>query len=242
VKTYFACCALLAAAMTPLAAQNYGPYTSAVGDPKAKEIPRLSNGKPDLSGVWEIPYVNDMSRGLGALPFTPWGEAEWKSYDVAKFDYTGHCLPAGLTREMNTPMPIEIVQKPNRMAIMFEGFSSFVVIPTDGRDHPKKLEPTWLGNSVGKWDGDTLVVDSIGFNDKTRLDTIGHPHSDRLHVVQRFTLTDPMHIAYDVTIDDPKTFTEPWSNHRTFKLRPEWELMEYSCEENNKDLNEGHIK
>jgi hypothetical protein len=229
--------ALALFALAPLAAQS-----SAVGDPHSTQIPRMSNGKPDLSGVWQIPYVPDMSRGIGPLPFTAWGEANWKSYDPSKFDYTGHCLPAGLTREMNTPMPIEIVQKPKRMAIMFEGFSSFVVIPTDGRDHPKKLEPTWLGDSVGHWEGDTLVVDSIGFNDKTRLDTIGHPHSDQLHVVQRFMLTDPMHLAYDVTVDDPKTFTKEWSNHRTFKLRPDWELMEYSCEENNKDLTEGHIK
>jgi hypothetical protein len=205
-------------------------------------VPRTPDGKPDLSGVYEIPYVPDMSRGVGALPYTPWGADNFKNYDPTAFDYTAHCLPAGLTRQMNTPFPIEIFQSPKKIAVIFEGFSSFVIVPTDGRDHPKKLEPTWIGNSVGRWEGDTLVIDSIGFNDKTRLDTIGHPHSDELHVIQRLTRTDLMHLSYDVTIDDPKTYTKPWSNHRVFKLRPDWELMEYSCEENNKDVNEGHVK
>jgi hypothetical protein len=95
---------------------------------------------------------------------------------------------------------------------------------------------------VGHWDGDTLVVDTVNFNGRTRLDTIGHPHSDALHVIERFTRTDATHIAYEVTIDDPKIFTKPWTNQRTFTLRPDWEIMEYSCEENNKDLYEGHLK
>ncbi len=85
-----------------------------------------------------------------------------------------------------------------------------MIIPTDGRDHPKNPDPTWMGNSVGRWEGDTLVVDSIGFNDKTRLDTIGHPHSDQLHVIQRFSRADPMHLAYEVTVDDPIAYTKPF--------------------------------
>jgi len=206
----------------------------------ASSIPHALDGKPSLSGVWEIPYVADMSKGIGALPFTPWGEADFKAYDPAKFDYTGHCLPAGLTRQMNTPMPMEIFQEPNRIAILWEAWNTFVVIPTDGRDHPKKVDATWMGNSVGHWEGDTLVVDSIGFNDKTRLDTIGHPHSDQLHVIQKFRRADAMHIDYEVTVDDPKAYTRPWSNKRQFTLKPTWELMEYSCEENNKDITEHH--
>jgi hypothetical protein len=205
------------------------------------EIPRLPDGKPDLTGVWNIPYVSDMSRGIGPLPYTAWGEANFKAYDPAKFDYTAHCLPAGLTRQMNTPMPLEIFQMPKRVAILFEAWNTFIVVPLD-RDHPKDPDPTWMGNSVGHWEGDTLVVDSIGFNDKTRLDTIGHPHSDELHVIQRFTRSDPMHLAYEVTVDDPKAYTKPWTNKRVFTLKPKWELMEYSCEENNKEITDHLVK
>ena len=226
----------------------------AVASPSGS-IPRTPDGKPSFSGVWEIPYVPDMSRtgraapgttpaqiGPGALPFTAWGEQDFKNYDPAKFDYTAHCLPMGWTRQMNTPMPIEIMQEPNRIAILFEAWQTFKVIPTDGRDHPKNVDETWMGNSVGHWEGDTLVIDTIGFNDRTRLDTIGHPHTDQLHVIERLTRTDPMHIGYEVTVIDPKAYKEPFTNKRIFTLKPTWELMEYSCEENNKDATEGHVK
>jgi hypothetical protein len=205
-------------------------------------IPRLPDGKPDLNGVWDIPYTNDMSRGVpGGLPLTPAAAENFKTYDLTNFDYTGHCLPAGLTRLVNTPMPMEIVQTPKKVALLFEGFSSFIVVPTDGRQHKKDPDPTWYGESIGWYEGDTFVMDSIGFNDKTRLDTIGHPHSDQMHVIQRFTRTSPTTIDFEITVEDPKMYTKPFTNKRTFKLA-KGELMEYSCEENNKDLNEGHIK
>ncbi len=213
----------------------------------AAEIPRLPNGKPDLNGVWERPYVPDMARsgkdqqGPGMLPFSPWGAETFKNYDVAKFDYTGHCLPQGLTRSMNSPFPIEIFQTAQRMAVLYEAWNVFHVIPTDGRGHPKDPDPTWMGNSTGQWEGDTLVVDTTGFNQRTNLDTVGHPHSDRLHVTERYTRTDDKHIAYEITIEDPKTYTRPWKNTRVFTRRPDWEILEYSCEENNRDLTEGHI-
>ena len=225
------------------------------GSAPSASIPRTLDGKPSLSGVWEIPYVQDMSKtsraqpgttpaqiGPGALPFTAWGAQSFKNYDPAKFDYTAHCLPMGWTRQMNTPMPIEIMQEPSRIAILFEAWQTFKVIPTDGRSHPQNPDPTWMGNSVGRWEGDTLVIDTVGFNEKTRLDTVGHPHSDQMHVVERLTRTDPMHIAYEVTVTDPKAYTAPFTNKRIFTLKPDWELMEYSCEENNKDFYEGHVK
>ena len=211
-------------------------------------IPRLSDGRPDLNGVWEHPYVPDMTRtsrdqsGAGELPYTPAGADRFTQYDPGTFDYTGHCLPQGMTRSINAPFPIEIVQTPARLAILFEAWNVFHVIPTDGRAFPESIEPTWIGTSIGHWEGDTLVVETRGFNGRTNLDTVGHPHSDRLRLTQRFTRTDATHIAYEVTVDDPVTYTRPWSNRRTFTLRPDWELMEYSCMENNKDLLEGHIK
>ena len=210
--------------------------------------PRTADGKPDLSGVWQRPYVPDMTKngpgqqGAPQLSFTPWGENNWKSYDAANGDYTGSCLPFGLTRSMNSPHAMQIVQNPKYVALLYEQNTWFHVFPVDGREHPKDLDPTWFGNSVGRWDGDVLVVDTIGFNGNTRLDTVGHPLSDALHVIETFQRADAGHLAYTVTIDDPKTYTKPWKNVRTFTLRPDWELLEYSCEENNKDLREGHIK
>lgn len=207
-------------------------------------IPRMPDGKPDLSGVWEAPFVSDMSKsgrnqqGAGPLPYTDWAKAHLKE----TFDSQAHCLPPGYTRALNAPFPIEIVQRPDRIVILYENNNLFHVIFTDGRGHPKDLEPLWAGHSIGKWEGDTLVVDTVGFNDKTVLDTSGNPHSEQLHVVERFQRADATHIAYEVTIDDPQAYTKSWKNVRTFTLLPEWNLMEFSCEENNKDVTEGHIK
>ena len=244
-------------ATTPAAAQV--PAKAA----PSSAIPRLSNGKPDFNGVWQRPYVPDMTRtagagrggaarsgaaqgppdqrGPGQIPYTPEYAQIFKSYDPAKFDYTGRCLPQGLTRSMNSPFPIRIVQTPSIFTILYEAWNVFEIVHTDGRQHPKDPDPTWFGDHVGSWDGDTLVIDTIGFNDKTNLDTLGHPHSDALHTIERFTRTDDKHIAYQITLEDSKAFTQPWTNERVFTLRPDWEVMEYSCEENNKDFTEGHI-
>jgi len=211
--------------------------------------PRLPDGKPDLNGVWQRPYVPDITKngpgqqGVPELSFTAWGADNWKTYDPAKNgDYTGSCLPFGLLRSMNSPHAMQIVQSAKYVAFLYEQNTWFHVVPTDGRGHSKDLDPTWFGNSVGKWDGDTLVIDTIDFNGQTRLDTVGHPHSDALHMVETFERADAGHVTYTVTVDDPKTYAKPWKNVRTFTLRPDWELLEYSCEENNKDLREGHIK
>jgi hypothetical protein len=215
--------------------------------PLTGPVPRTPDGKPDLSGVWQRPYVPDMTKdtpgqkGTAELPFTEWGASEWKNYHAEEGDYTGACLPFGLTRSMNSPEPLQIMQNSTYLSIMFEQNTWYHVFPIDGRPHRKQI-PTWFGDSVGHWEGDTLVVDTVNFNGKTRLDTIGHPHSDQLHLVQRFTRTDLGHMDYEVTVEDPKTYTKPWKNTRTFTLRPDWELMEYSCEENNKSLWEGRIK
>ena len=211
-------------------------------------VPRLADGHPDMNGVWQRPYVADMSRngkdqqGRSPLPFTAFGADKWKSYDVSKFDYTGHCLPQGLTRSMNSPFPIQIVQTAKTFAVLYEAWNVFHIVPTDGSKLPANLDPLWMGTSVGHWEGDTLVVDTAGFNEKTNLDTVGHPHSDQMMVTERYTMTDPKHLSYEVIINDPKIYSEPWKNTRVFTLRPDWSLMEYSCEENNKDFTEGHIK
>jgi len=215
--------------------------------PPTGPAPRTHDGKPDLSGVWQKAYVPDMTKdtpnqkGMAELPFTEWGAKAWKSYNAEEGDYTGACLPFGLTRSINSPEPMQIMQNSTYLSLLFEQNSWYIVFPIDGREHRKQI-PTWFGDSVGHWEGDTLVVDTVNFNGKTRLDTIGHPHSDQLHVIQRFSRTDLGHLAYEITVEDPKTFTKPWKNTRVFTLRPDWEMMEYSCEENNKSLWEGRIK
>ena len=249
-----------------LRAQGRGPK------PPEGPAPHL-NGKPDLSGLWQRPYVPDMSvttrngdqvadpslpdakeqpaqggrKGPPGpprkeLPFTALGKKIWEAYNPAKGDYTGSCLPFGLIRSMNSPDPIQIMQSDAFLALLYEQNTWFKVFHLDGRMHDPNKVPTWFGDSVGHWEGDTLVVDTTNFNGKTRLDTIGHPHSDKLHVIEHFRRTDLGHIAYEITIDDPSYYTRPWKNTRIFTLRPDWDIMEYSCEENNKDFLEGHIK
>lgn len=225
---------------------------SAFAQTPTRAIPRMPDGKPDFQGVWDHPYVPDMTadrkdqKGAGPLPYTEWGADNFKNYDVSKFDYTGHCLPFGLMRSVNVGgYPIQVMQNSTYLAFLFEQNTWFHVVYMDGRDHPsaKDILPTWFGHSIGRYEKDALIVDTVGFNGKTRLDTLGHPHSDQMHVIQRFEYTDPDHLAYEVTIDDPKTYTRPWKNTRVFtRMKPGEEIIEYSCEENNRDFTEGHIK
>ncbi len=266
--------AIPAARATAGAAQT--PVPSAVPTGPA---PRLPNGRPDLQGVWQRPYVPDMTRnGRGQkgyaeppfrpddtpaarealrkrgevrdLPYTAEGLEEWKKYDINTLndaagpgDYTGSCFPFGMARSINSPDPMQIMQNDKYVALLFEQNSWFHIVPIDGRDHPKgdQLNPTWFGNSVGRWDGDTLVIDTIGFNGYTRLDTNGHPHSDQLHLTQTLRRVDLGHIAHTITVDDPKYYTKPFTNERVFALM-NTEILEYSCEENNRSLWDGRIK
>jgi hypothetical protein len=228
--------------LVPAVSGQPAPY-----QPPKGPAPRLANGHPDFSGVWQSPRMADITKdmpcckGAGELPYTALGKQQWESYDAAKGDYTGSCLPFGLMRSVGGPHPIQIVQNDKYVAMLYEQNSWFHVTPIDGRPHPKNPDPTWFGNSVGRWEGDTLVIDTIAFNGLTRLDTDGHPHSDQLHTIERFTRRDLGHIDYVMTIDDPKTYPRKWDSVRVWTLRPDWEIMEYSCEENNKDLKEGHI-
>ena len=239
------------ALLLAVAAAVFGQHQPSKAD-LDRPIPRTPDGKPGFSGVWQHPYVPDMSQnrgtdqnGPGKLPFSAKGEDNFKNYDVSKFDYTGHCLPFGLLRSVNVGgYPIQIVQNPKYLVMLFEQNTWFHVVYMDGRPHPKTFDnPTWFGHSIGRYDGDTLVIDTVGFNGLTRLDTIGHPHSDKMHVIQKFTYQGPNYIAYEVTVDDAVMYTKPWTNSRTFwRMEPGEELIEYSCEENNRDFLQGHIK
>ena len=210
--------------------------------PPKGPAPRLANGKPDFGGVWQSPRMADVTKdmacckGAGELPYTAWGKQQWDSYDAAKGDYTGSCLPFGLLRSVGGPHPIQMVQNDKYIAMLYEQNSWFHVTPIDGRPHPKNPDPTWFGNSVGHWEGDTLVIDTIAFNGKTRIDTDGHPHSDQLHTIERFTRRDLGHIDYVLTIDDPKTYTKAWTVTEPMQLLPDTDLIEFVCNENEKDL------
>jgi hypothetical protein len=216
--------------------------------PPEGPAPKTAGGKPDFNGVWARPYAPDVTRsgpgqvGAGELPYTEFGKKLWDGYNPTQDgDYTGSCLPFGQMRSIGSPDPMQIMQTPDHMAFLYEQNSWFKVFPLDGRKHDDRVA-SWFGNSVGHWEGDTLVVETRNFNGLTRLDTNGHPHSDQLKLTEKFTRTDAGHLNYEMIIDDPKVYSKPWSNKRTFTLRTDWVILEYSCEENNKSFIEGRIK
>jgi hypothetical protein len=235
---------------------------------QGQPVPRLSNGKPDLSGLWDHPFVIDMSKdgendGCGAavrgcsqkgpgaeLPMTPWAAEYTKNFDPEHdpnhYDATAQCNPLGYTRSMNSPIPTQIIHRPNEIVFLHEAFFAFHVAYLDGRKHPAAedvRQTTWYGHSIGRWEGDTLVVDTVGpfFGaPMMNLDTRGHPVSDQLHLVERFTRPSYDTLNYEITVADPKAFTSSWKNTRVWKLMPAAdEIMEYVCTENNKEVKEG---
>ena len=145
------------------------------------------------------------------------------------------CLPPGVPGATMSPFPLQIVHKSELLVILYEAYNIFRIIPI-GRDHPEDLDPTWLGNSVAHWDGDTLVVDVIGFNDKTLI--AGHRHTEDLHVVERYRRASHGAIEYEATVEDPNVFATPISYAGELILHPEWEIGEYICAENAKDYAE----
>jgi hypothetical protein len=205
----------------------------------------------DLSGVWML----DRPRPLTVVerfwmyelnqdepPMTAWGEAQYKaakssfgtrSYPLAETnDPIYHtCTPPGFPRIILHPFPMQVVQSPGEVIMLFEYDSIRHQIFTDGRPHDTALGPLWMGDSIGHWEGDTLVADTVNFNDKTWLDRVGHPHSDALHVVERIRRENHDHLIDDITIDDPKAYTKTWSAHLDFLLRPKWTLAEQFCED-----------
>lgn len=202
---------------------------------------RTVSAAPDFSGVW---FIEEYRRNILPKedpPFQPWAEALFKERDFQNThrdpdsgpDPTERCIPPGIPRTMFQPFPWEIVQARDRVIMIFEYQSLIRQIFTDGRGHPKDLEPTYMGNATGKFEGDTLVIDTIGFNDKTWLDPMGLPHSDAMHVVERLRRVDHDTLVDEYTIDDPKAYTKSWTAQRTFKLKPDWQIQEYVCTENN---------
>jgi hypothetical protein len=201
-------------------------------------VKHLPNGKIDLSGVWQGGGpVGDIRMGLPkgeTLPIRP----EWQKIvdgRNAKDDPEASCLPTGVPRR--DPYPWRIVQTDTHVFMLFEGnIHSYRQVFLNTRKHPDDLDPTWYGHSVGWYEGDTLVVDTVGFNDKFWFDFQGHPHTEKLHTVERYTRTNLGTLVVETKIDDPGAYTRPFTITFTARLRPNEELMEYICNENNQDV------
>ena len=201
--------------------------------------PMLADGTPDLSGVWLGNGANstDITRDLkpgDSVVMLPWA-AEVVKNRQSKDDPEANCLPTGIPR--GSPYPWRIAQTPGIYFIVYEGnIHSWRQIFMDGRKHPDDPDPTWYGHSVGHWEGKTLVVDTVGFNDKFWFDYKGHPHTEKLHTIERFTRTDLGHMTIDTTIDDPGAYAKPFTAVGRAQIMIGQELMEYICQENNQDL------
>ena len=206
--------------------------------------PRSADGKPDLSGIWMVPglkYLINIAADFKEVPFQPWAAAEYKQRmdNRGKDDPNNFCLPSIIPEKIAVTSPWKIVETPGLTLILYESRTIFRQIFTDGRPLPKDPNPTWQGYSVGSWDGDTFVVESTGFNGKGWLDTNGHPVTDALHVTEKYRRKDFGHMDVEITIDDPKAYTKSWTIHENPELQPDTELIEYICEENNRDI--GHF-
>jgi hypothetical protein len=209
------------------------PEPAANETASAQEIPHMPDGTPDLSGIYIAPFMS--IRAVGKVQLKPGAERFKVGADYA-FDLTEHCLPPGVPGTTEWPYPLQIVQKPGLVLILYEADHLFRVIPTDGEQHPADLDATWMGNSVGKWDGDTLVVDVTGFNDKGGVEE--YRHTSAYHVIERYRRTAYDKLSYEATIEDPNVFVAPWKVAGTMTLHPEWQIQEYVCEENNHDYKE----
>src|SRR5215469_14248601 len=219
------------------------PRTSDGKPDLSAPAPRASGGHPDLSGVWNPNprFLRDIAADLKAenVPLQAWAKAVFERRadgSQAGAEPDANCLPQGVPKIDTAPAPWKVVQTPNLIVVVYEAFNLWRQIFLDGRDFAPDLNPTWMGYSTGKWDGDTLLVESRGFNGKAWLDQLGRPSTDALHVTERFRRKDFGHLDIQVTIDDAKAYTKPWTVTYNATLLPEGELMEFICNENNRDI------
>ena len=218
-------------------------------------IPRASDGKPDFTGVWAGPGFRHTGKDTDSatvrlytdsnMPsFTPQGKSLFfrpHTGNVRIDDPTAVCLPNGLTRQIPSPYAQQFIQTPNQLVVLYEYMHFFRVIPlgAPNRPHAADVEPTYMGDSIAWWDGDTLVIDTVALNEWI-LDAY-HPddggsrwHSDKAHVIERIKFTDQVNASYDVTIDDPAIFTAPWVEHWSMQRKPTWKIFEFVCDDNDR--------
>jgi hypothetical protein len=211
--------------------------------------PRTADGHPNLEGIWQVLNtaawdLQDHSARLGVpagrsvvegneIPYQPWALAKkTENYaNRASLDPESKCLLSGVPRITYTPYPFQIVQQPDKVNFLYENNHALRHVYLNGNPHPKGPIDWWMGDSRGRWEGNTLVVDVVDFNDQTWFDHAGNFHSEDLHVVERYTPTDASHMLYEVTIDDPKVFTRPWKISMPLyrRVEPQPEILEYEC-------------
>jgi hypothetical protein len=264
VRMLIAAAAACLAALLLVPASGQGPGRGKGGGkggpPAAKgeipnvPVPRAADGKPDLTGTWQSGGVS-INGEPGAPPLNPLPpmaphpirreplvyKPEFDAIRKAKNltvldDPTLHCLLPGVPRISSMPMPLEIVQTPKEVVILYEAFRAWRRIPLrDDLKHPDDLVPTWMGDSVGRWEGDTLVVDVIGFNDKTWIAGAGSIHSEEMHVVERYTRNTDNTITYEVMVEDPVALAKPYYGGAVYRAPIGVRVEEYECIENNPD-------
>ncbi len=240
------------------------PRTSEGKPNLTARTPRAADGKPDLSGLWQtesappellarlLPDGNGTGEEAPSqyflnifsdfrpeeAPLQPAAAALFRQRAQAFMNDSPitHCLPVGMPLVEIAPAPYKIVQTSGVTFMLYERDTTFRQVYTDGRKLPSDPQPAWLGYSVGKWDGDSLVVDTAGLNDRSWLDARGHTHTEALHLTERFQRLDFGHMEVQITIDDPQTYTRPFTIKLKQRLRPDTDLMESFCAENEKDL------
>jgi hypothetical protein len=195
-------------------------------------VPRLADGAPDLSGV----YLGGRDVTLaGEIRLAPGAERFRVPPNENDLGQGAACLPPGVPGATMMPYPLQIVHRPDVLVVLYEAYHLFRIIPI-GADHPDYLDPAWMGHSVARWEGDTLVVEAIGFNDRTLVS--GHRHTEDMRVVERYRRLVPDVIEYEAIVTDPNVFAEPVRYRGNLVLHPEWQVGEYVCAENNKDYDE----
>lgn len=215
------------------------PGSHSQTDKKSKANDSQPADPHDLSGVWGGQSIGNMTKE--EPPMTPWALTKYKS---AKTNWSNppvlgaedndpilRCEPAGVPRIYNGfDHPMSFIQTNDKIVMLYEADRVYRIVYMN-RKHPPHPDSLWFGDSIGSWDGKTLVVDTTDFNDRTWLDRSGHPHSDQLHLTERFTRVDHDHLQLDITVDDPIAYTKPWGGRKIFKLEPaNWELEEYMCD------------
>jgi hypothetical protein len=237
---------VIAWAGTGIAAAQWDPYPM-------KNVPRTADGKvnvtgptqktadgkPDFSGFWmpaNFGLLINMAAGrTEEIPLQPWAAEVLKERiaNNGKEHPGARCLPSGIPEKLSIPDGLKVVQTPDLVVFLYESRTIYRQVFLDGRPLPKNAQPTWMGYSVGRWEGDTLVVETIGQNGKTWLDMRGLPTTEAIKVTERYTRTNIGTINIDVTIDDPKAYTKPWNVKIAWRLVPDTDLIESICEENN---------
>jgi len=259
-KRAFARSIILSSNGKPVFARSNKPAPPAAAEP-APRWPdgRVRLGPPPgKKGYWGAASVKALVEDSGArvamnddgllanikdavrvAPFKPWARAlyEYRQRTLLKDDPLTRCLPPGGPRQFHMPNGFQFVEQPELgriLVLLGGGGRNWRVIYTDGRPqgHPAEMVLTYYGHSVGSWDGDTLVVDSVGFNEKFWLTSGGLPHTEALHLIERFTRVDMNTLKYEVTVDDPRTYTRPWKASWTIQWVPDKEIQEYFCEDN----------